>query len=72
MESSILTLLCLAIAFTPSFEQDTVVKTLLGRINGVKVTDPITGEKVYEFRGIRYGKPPTGKLRFKKSEPVDS
>ena len=49
-----------------------LVETPLGPIRGMEVTDKHTGELVYKFRGIKYAKPPTGKLRFQKPEPVDT
>ena len=62
----------LALAFAAvAYSQETVVQTPLGRIRGVQVTDKETGETLHQFRGIKYGKSPTGKRRFQKPEPVE-
>ena len=48
-----------------------VVQTPLGPIRGLQTTDQNSGQTVYEFRGIKYAKAPTGERRFKKPEAVD-
>jgi cholinesterase len=50
--------------------QTAIVETPSGPVKGIKDTFPETGDTIYEFRGIRYGQPPIGSLRFKKPEPV--
>ncbi|KAK8750430.1 hypothetical protein OTU49_014823 [Cherax quadricarinatus] len=48
-------------------------------LNGAKYTTTVEGKTmqtinnrtIYAFQGIRYGKPPTGDFRFKKTEPAD-
>ncbi|CAD5124239.1 DgyrCDS12535 [Dimorphilus gyrociliatus] len=53
-----------------STSSDTVVATKSGLLRGsVKLTSK--NEKYSEFVGIPYGKSPTGKLRFAKSEPPE-
>jgi len=42
-----------------------------GEIKGSRLKSQ-GGETIYSFRGIPYAKPPTGNLRFKKSEPFGS
>ncbi|KAK3105623.1 hypothetical protein FSP39_002059 [Pinctada imbricata] len=64
-------LLGLCVLVVPSFADDATVFTSLGRIKGVQTVDKETGKKVYEFRGIRYAKPPTGERRFRKPDPVE-
>ncbi|XP_052068048.1 cocaine esterase-like [Mytilus californianus] len=49
----------------------TVVNSVSGPIKGLKTQNKQTGKDVYEFRGIPFGKPPIGPLRFKKPEPAD-
>lgn len=51
--------------------QTAIVETPSGPVKGIKATFPETGDTIYEFRGIRYGQPPVGPLRFKKPIPVD-
>ena len=46
------------------------VVTPLGNIRGIQLTDHVTNETIFQFRGIRYGKPPTGRLRFRKPETL--
>ena len=49
---------------------DTVlVDTRLGAIRGTKLKNK-NGETIFSFRGVPYGKPPVGPLRFRRSEPV--
>ena len=48
-----------------------LVKTPLGPVRGLQVTDQNSGQTVYEFRGIKFAKAPTGERRFKKPEAVD-
>ena len=48
-----------------------LVDTPLGKIKGFQVTDHNTGHIVYKFRGIRYAKPPIGRGRFRKPEPIE-
>ncbi|XP_076073127.1 cocaine esterase-like [Mytilus galloprovincialis] len=49
----------------------TVVNSASGPIKGLKTQNKQTGKDLYEFRGIPFGNPPIGPLRFKKPEPVD-
>ncbi|XP_076110539.1 fatty acyl-CoA hydrolase precursor, medium chain-like [Mytilus galloprovincialis] len=46
-----------------------LLKTSLGSIKGIKGVFAETGDTLYEFRGIPFGKPPVGSLRFKKPVP---
>jgi carboxylesterase type B len=46
-----------------------MLETPSGPIKGIKEIYAETGEPFYEFRGIPFGKPPIGPLRFKKSIP---
>ena len=48
-----------------------VVNTPLGLVKGLKLKNQQMGKPLYEFRGIRYGKPPVGPLRFKQPVPVE-
>ena len=61
--AAIFTLLCQVNA--------TLVETPLGPIRGIQVTDRHTGKFVHKFLGIKYAKPPTGQLRFRKPVPVE-
>ena len=49
-----------------------VVSTPTGPMKGVKTKNKQTGETLHEFRGIPYGKPPVGELRFEKPKPIDN
>ncbi|VDI72706.1 Hypothetical predicted protein [Mytilus galloprovincialis] len=63
-------LICLV--FTADDKTETTrVNTPSGPINGFKTQNKNTGMNLHEFRGIPFGKPPVGPLRFKKPEPVD-
>ena len=46
------------------------VKTKSGAIRGTTLKNKM-GETIFSFRGIPYGKPPVGLLRFKRSSPVE-
>jgi len=48
-----------------------IVTTPSGPVKGLKLENPQTGKQLYEFKGIPYGKPPVGPLRFKRPVPVD-
>merc|ERR1719320_296327 len=48
-----------------------LVETENGEIRGSKMKSK-KGKKIFAFRGIPYGKPPTGKQRFKRSEAFGS
>lgn len=41
------------------------VETFSGRIRGVKKSSLLKNVEYYSFKGIPYGKSPTGELRFK-------
>ncbi|XP_055683588.1 juvenile hormone esterase [Lutzomyia longipalpis] len=47
-----------------------ITKTALGEIAGVTLKSR-SGSNYYAFRGIRYAKPPIGKLRFQAPETID-
>uniref|UniRef100_A0A1B0DNC5 Carboxylesterase type B domain-containing protein n=1 Tax=Phlebotomus papatasi TaxID=29031 RepID=A0A1B0DNC5_PHLPP len=51
-------------------DEKTIVKTNLGEIEGVKLKSRL-GKSYHSFRGIRYAKSPTDRLRFQAPEPVD-
>ena len=66
-------LCCLSLAIT-GYNTDDQIETVMletpsGPIKGIKEIYAETGEPFYEFRGIPFGKPPIGPLRFKKSIP---
>ncbi|KAK3106468.1 hypothetical protein FSP39_020603 [Pinctada imbricata] len=71
IEKSFLTCLLCVVIINIIRAENVDVKTSLGTVRGITVQDKETGESVYEFRGIRYGKPPTGARRFRKPEAVD-
>lgn len=48
-----------------------IVNAPAGPIMGMKSVYEPTGEAIYEFRGIPFAKPPLGRLRFSKPEPID-
>ena len=48
-----------------------IVETSNGTIRGSKMKSK-QGKKIYAFRGIPYGKSPTGNLRFRRSEPCEN
>ncbi|XP_071130067.1 fatty acyl-CoA hydrolase precursor, medium chain-like isoform X2 [Mytilus galloprovincialis] len=62
-----MTLVCADIALADF----TLVNSECGPIKGLKTQNKQTGKDVYEFRGIPFGKPPIGPLRFTKPQPVD-
>ncbi|CAG2240393.1 unnamed protein product [Mytilus edulis] len=62
-----MTLVCADI----SLADFTLVNSECGPIKGLKTQNKQTGKDVYEFRGIPFGKPPIGPLRFTKPQPVD-
>lgn len=65
-----LILLCLAHSvLLNNAEKTEVLDTRSGRLKGIIFDYKETGDKLFEFRGIPYAKPPIGNLRFRKSEP---
>lgn len=44
-----------------------VIKTKLGNISGIREQTVLGNSSLCAYRGIRYGEPPVGKLRFKVS-----
>ncbi|XP_071165474.1 fatty acyl-CoA hydrolase precursor, medium chain-like [Mytilus edulis] len=62
----------IGLAFTAGDKIETArVNSPSGPIDGLKTQNKHTGMNLHEFRGIPFGKPPVGPLRFKKPEPVD-
>lgn len=47
-----------------------IVSTTLGRVQGSVMSSRL-GRPFYAFRGIRYGKPPVGALRFRAPVPAE-
>ena len=68
-QQKLATLVLVALSAASTNGQVTV-QTPLGTVRGVQFTDPASKEPIYQFRGIRYGKPPIGENRFKKPEPA--
>ena len=62
--------LILAVATSVLANQESTAKIDHGTIQGVKKTSS-GGQMYHSFSGIRYGKAPAGKLRFKLPEPAD-
>lgn len=58
--------LCTVISATTPVDKNEqpIVETSLGKLKG-NVLESRLGRLFYSFRGIRYGKPPVGDLRFK-------
>ncbi|KAK3105763.1 hypothetical protein FSP39_005039 [Pinctada imbricata] len=54
-----------------ALSEDAHVQTPLGPIKGLELIDKESGAKIYQFRGIRFAKAPTGDLRFSKPVAVD-
>lgn len=54
------------------FDEYRIVETQLGQIRGVRSVSFLNNEVYYSFKGIRYAKPPLGKLRFKVSVKNDN
>jgi len=50
-------------------DQYVVLDTKLGKIKGQAMQSVLSGKTFYSFKGIPYGKPPIGHLRFKDPEP---
>ncbi|KAJ8944695.1 hypothetical protein NQ314_009402 [Rhamnusium bicolor] len=50
---------------------DPIVRVEQGKIKG-KIETDIRGGTFYSFKGIPYGKPPIGELRFKAPEPAEN
>lgn len=59
------------IADVPGIDEKPIVSTTLGQIQG-SVMKSRLNRPFYAFRGIRYGKPPVGELRFKAPQPVEA
>ncbi|KAG8298340.1 hypothetical protein J6590_016228 [Homalodisca vitripennis] len=53
-------------------EESVILQTRLGRLKGLVQQSVLTGKPYYSFRGIPYGKPPLGELRFKAPQPFGS
>ena len=51
-------------------DQSSNVKIAQGVLRGTKKISA-KGQEYFSFTGVRYGKPPTGNLRFKLPEPAD-
>lgn len=54
-----------------SYSSYPVIQTPVGKLRGLQLVDKKTGTNIFEFRGIIFGKPPIGKLRFRKPVPVE-
>ena len=48
-----------------------MVVTSLGTVEGMLMTSK-EGKRIFSYRGIPYGRPPLGNLRFKRPEPANS
>ena len=48
-----------------------MVVTSLGKVEGTLMTSK-EGKRIFSYRGIPYGRPPLGNLRFKRPQPVNS
>ena len=48
-----------------------IVTTSLGKVEGMLMTSK-EGKRIFSYRGIPYGRPPLGNLRFKRPEPANS
>lgn len=54
-------------AVVDGFDKYRTVETKSGQIRGIRKTSMLKNTDFYSFRGIPYGKPPIGDLRFKVS-----
>lgn len=61
----------LTIGAMSDFDTNPVVSTALGKIKGSVMTSRLD-RPFNSFRGIRYGKPPVGDLRFRSPVPVEA
>lgn len=52
------------------FQADPIVAVKQGKLKG-SIKTLLDGKPYYSFKGIRYGEPPVGKLRFKVNNIVD-
>uniref|UniRef100_A0A1B6HF99 Carboxylic ester hydrolase n=2 Tax=Homalodisca liturata TaxID=320908 RepID=A0A1B6HF99_9HEMI len=50
-------------------EKTVVIQTKLGQLRGLVKYSSLNGKNYYSFRGIPYGEPPLGELRFKSPRP---
>uniref|UniRef100_A0A1B6LGE3 Carboxylic ester hydrolase n=1 Tax=Graphocephala atropunctata TaxID=36148 RepID=A0A1B6LGE3_9HEMI len=53
-------------------EEKVIIHTKLGQLRGLVKHSVLTEKSYYSFRGIPYGKPPLGELRFKAPQPFGS
>lgn len=67
--ASLIVLLTTEMGAIPDSDINPVVSTALGKIQGSVMTSRLN-RPFYAFRGVRYGKPPVGKLRFQAPVPV--
>ncbi|KAH8378176.1 hypothetical protein KR093_009833, partial [Drosophila rubida] len=63
-------LACVVVAVGQS-DEDPVVSTSLGRIQGTRM-ESFSGKTIYAFRGIPYAQPPVRELRFEPPKPYPS
>ena len=71
MTHSLYSIIPLLVILVSIRADDPMINTPLGTVLGLELTFSETGDKIYQFRGIRFGKPTDGQRRFSKPEPFD-
>ncbi|KAH8394279.1 hypothetical protein KR215_001114 [Drosophila sulfurigaster] len=68
---SLLVQLVLLVPVNGQSDEDPLVSTTLGSIQGTRM-ESFSGKAIYAFRGIPYAEPPLGELRFEAPSPYPS